>query len=60
MIDIIIMAYVVLMVILIYRAEKLPRFSLRIILTGLVLTPIIGAMTLVYYQRKLKPSNTEV
>lgn len=53
-IDILIMSYAILMVLLIYQAEKLPKNNLRVIISGLLFTPIIGAVVLVYYQRQMK------
>lgn len=48
------MSYAILMVLLIYQAEKLPKNNLRVIISGLLFTPIIGAVVLVYYQRQMK------
>jgi len=59
-IDILIMTYVVLMVLLIYQAEKLPEHSLKIILVGLVLTPVIGAFAHTFYHRQVKLSVKKV
>lgn len=52
-IDLLIMSYSVLMALLIYRAEKLPKHNIKVIISGLVFTPIIGAIVMLYYQYHL-------
>ena len=54
--DVLIMAYVLLLAILIYQAEKLPENSLKVVLAGLFLTPIIGFAVLSYFQKQLEQS----
>lgn len=49
-IDILIMSYALLMAILVYQAEKLPENSLKVILIGLIFTPIIGFLLLSKYK----------
>lgn len=53
------MTYVVLMVLLIYQAEKLSQHSLKIIVIGLVFTPVIGVFAYTYFHHQLKPSTTK-
>jgi len=54
--DVLIMAYIVLNAILIFQAEKLPQNSLKIVLAGVVLTPLIGFALLSFYQKQLNRS----
>jgi len=51
--DVLIMAYILLVAILIYQAEKLHQNSLKVVLAGVFLTPIIGFALLTYYQKQL-------
>jgi len=44
------MSYALLMGILVFQAEKLPQNSLKVILVGLFLTPIIGFLLLNRYK----------
>ncbi|MBN2237254.1 MAG: hypothetical protein JW729_06820 [Bacteroidales bacterium] len=50
-IDLLIMSYALLMVLLIFMSEKLPQFSLRIVLIGLFFSPIIGFISYFYFQK---------
>lgn len=50
------MAYILLMALLIYHAEKLTKNSLKVVLAGTLLTPLIGFIMLAYYQKQLKQS----
>jgi len=50
------MAYILLLAILIYYAEKLPENSLKVALAGLFFSPIIGFALLSYYQKQLERS----
>ena len=54
--DVLIMAYILLMALLIYHAEKLTKNSLKVVLAGTLLTPLIGFIMLAYYQKQLKQS----
>jgi len=54
--DVFIMAYIVLNAILIYQAEKLQQNSLKIVLAGIIFTPIIGFALLTFYQKQLNQS----
>lgn len=54
--DVLIMAYILLLAILIYQAEKLSENSLKVVLAGLFLSPIIGFALLSYYQKQLSQS----
>lgn len=49
--DILIMSYVVLMALLVRKSEKLPEFSLKVVLIGLFLSPIAGFISYYYFQR---------
>lgn len=54
--DVLIMTYIVMMALLIYQAEKLPQNSFKVILLGLLFTPIIGFGFWTYYQKQLDQS----
>jgi RsiW-degrading membrane proteinase PrsW (M82 family) len=54
--DILIMTYILLLAILIYQAEKLSENSLKVVLAGLLLTPVIGFALLAYYHKQLSES----
>jgi positive regulator of sigma E activity len=49
--DVLIMTYVLLMALLIFQAEKLSDNSVKVILMGLFLTPIVGYIMLAWYQK---------
>lgn len=57
LVDILIMCYALLMTLLIFKAEKLPQNSFKVILIGLFLTPIIGYIYLNKYQVQMKESS---
>lgn len=50
-IDIIIMSYVILMAFLVRLSENIPKSSLKIVLIGLLFSPIIGFVSYFYFQR---------
>lgn len=50
------MAYILLLAILIFQAEKLPQNSLKVVLAGVLFTPVIGLVFLAYYQKQLNRS----
>ena len=50
--DILIMSYVLLLVLLVYQAEKFERNSLKIIIIGILLTPLSGFAICFYLGRK--------
>ncbi len=54
--DVLIMTYIVMMALLIFQAEKLQNNSLKVVLIGLFLTPIIGFGVLSYYQKQYQQS----
>ncbi len=54
--DVLIMAYIVMMGLLIYQAEKLPQNSFKVIFIGLFLTPIVGFGAWSYYQKQYQQS----
>jgi len=54
--DVLIMTYILLLAILVYQAEKLSENSLKVVLAGLFLTPIIGFALLAYYHKHLRES----
>ncbi len=54
LIDILILAYILLLMPLIYECEKLETGGLKILLIGLFLTPIVGYIFL-FYKKKSKP-----
>ncbi len=49
--DVLIMAYVLLLALLVFQAEKLTKNSLKVVLFGLFLTPLAGYILLAYYQK---------
>lgn len=51
LIDILIISYVVLIALLVRKSENLPKFSLQVVLIGLVLSPIAGLISYYYFQR---------
>ena len=54
--DVLIMTYILLLAILVYQAEKLSENSLKVVLAGLLLTPIIGFALFAYYHKQLSES----
>jgi len=48
-VDILIMSYVLLMAVLIHKSERIPKFSLRIVLIGLIFSPIAGFISYYYF-----------
>jgi len=53
-VDLIIMSYALMMALLVYQAEKTPHLSIKVILLGLLLTPIVGFTYLSFYNKQLK------
>jgi hypothetical protein len=49
LIDILIISYVVLFAFLVRKSEELPQFSMKIILIGLLLSPISGFISYYYF-----------
>lgn len=54
MLDILIMTYALLMAVLIYQTEKSNVNSIKFILIGLILTPIVGLVVLHFRPRILQ------
>ena len=52
LIDILILVYITGMVLLVLKSETLPQFSFKILLFGLLLSPIAGFISYYYYQRQ--------
>ena len=50
--DVLILFYVILLIILIYQAEKYPENALKIVLVGLFFTPFLGFTALHYLKNK--------
>lgn len=52
LINILILSYVASLALLVWKSETLPQFSTKIILIGLLLSPIIGFLSFYYYQKQ--------
>lgn len=56
LIDLLILAYIMLLFPLIFECEKLPHGGFKVLLVGLLFTPVVGFAYLLYRKRKYSGS----
>lgn len=61
LIDLLILAYIILLFPLIFECEKLPHGGFKVLLSGVFFTPVVGLLYLTYVKKRSenkKSSNT--
>lgn len=59
LIDLLILAYIVLLFPLVFECEKLPHSGFKVLLVGILFTPVVGFAFLLYRKKKAASSSNQ-